>query len=54
MSKNELLEKEINDTIDGARAELPEHEKKKKPLFYTLIIILITIAVLYSVLRSLL
>lgn len=33
MSKNELLEKEINDTIDGARAELPEHEKRKNHSF---------------------
>ncbi|WP_164682799.1 hypothetical protein [Streptococcus hyointestinalis] len=54
MPKNELLEREINYTIAGARAELPEHEKEKNPLFYTLIIILITIAVLYSLLRSLL
>lgn len=54
MVKNELLEKEINDTIDGVRAELPEHDKKKKPLFYTFIIILITVAVLFSLLKSLL
>ncbi|MFS1664266.1 hypothetical protein [Streptococcus sp. zg-JUN1979] len=53
MVKNELLEKEINKTINEARADIPKPEKKKKPIFYKLIIILITIAVLFSLFRFL-
>lgn len=54
MAKNELLEEEIVKTIGEARAELPKTEKKRKPFFYSLIIILITIAVLFSLLHKLL
>lgn len=52
VKKNELLEKEISQNIEHARADLPEREKGKKPIFYTIIILLITIAVLFSLFRS--
>lgn len=50
--KNELLDQEIKRQIDKARQSVPEKDKDKKPLFYTIVIILVTIAVLYSLLRS--
>ncbi|HGC8953177.1 TPA: hypothetical protein ACG5KU_002202 [Streptococcus agalactiae] len=53
MSKeNELLNKEIEDQIRKARYEPPEKEKSKRPIFYMVVLALMTFAVLYSLLRS--
>lgn len=46
--QNPLLEKDIQDRIRKARHVQPQDEKKRKPLLYWLLILLMTIAVLFS------
>lgn len=48
---NDLLAEEISKTIEKARYVEPKEEKTKKSLFYTLILCLVTLAVLLSLFR---
>lgn len=49
--RNELLEKDIQERIGKARNHLPEKEKQHRSLFNTIVIALISIAVLISLFR---
>ncbi|HFH9836906.1 TPA: hypothetical protein ACGOVD_000391 [Streptococcus suis] len=49
--KNSLLEEEIHQSIEKARYVEPEKEKEKKPIFYLIIVGLVTVAVIFSLLR---
>ncbi|MBM7643493.1 hypothetical protein [Streptococcus loxodontisalivarius] len=51
--KNELLDKDILEKIDNARYEKPEKEKNRQSIFYLTIVALVTLAVVYSLLRYL-
>ncbi|HEM6088435.1 TPA: hypothetical protein U2D04_000871 [Streptococcus suis] len=52
-NKNQLLEDEISQQIKEARYVEPKSEKKGRSLFYKTIIFLVTLAVLFSLLRQL-
>ncbi|HEL1614103.1 hypothetical protein J5571_04600 [Streptococcus suis] len=49
--KNQLLEDEITQQIQEARYVEPKPDKKRRGLFYKTIIFLVTLAILYSLLR---
>lgn len=53
MKKNELLEKEIKQTISEARYVITQDkkDKKKEMNFYLVVVVLVTLAVLLSLLR---
>lgn len=51
--KNQLLEDDIHQQIQEARYVEPKSEKKGRSLFYKIIIFLMTLAVLFSLLRQL-
>ncbi|HEM2803181.1 TPA: hypothetical protein U2D59_000734 [Streptococcus suis] len=49
--KNQLLEDEITQQIQEARYVEPKPDKKRRGFFYKTIIFLVTLAILYSLLR---
>ncbi|MBM7636162.1 hypothetical protein [Streptococcus saliviloxodontae] len=51
--KNELLEQDILEKIDKARYEKPEKEKNRHSIFYLVVVTLVTLAVVYSLVRYL-
>ena len=51
--KHELLDKDIEERIDKARLEQHEPEVNRRPIFYTVIVVLVTLAVVLSLLRYL-
>lgn len=51
MKRNDLLAEEISQTIDRARYVEPKPEKTRRPLFYIIILCLVTLAVLLSLFR---
>lgn len=51
--KNDLLEKDINQAIGQLRHEEKPKKKVKKPLFYVIVVCLVTLAALLSLLRYL-
>ena len=52
--RNELLEDDIHERISAVRYEKSEKEKTKQSPFYLLVVILVTLSVLFSLLRYLL
>lgn len=55
MSKhNELLEEDIQSRIEEVRYEKSEKEPTKQSLFYLIVVVLVTLSVLFSLLRYLL
>ncbi|AXJ14014.1 hypothetical protein [Streptococcus pluranimalium] len=54
MSKhNELLDREIEENIKEVRYVEPRKMNQKKPVFYVVVVCLVTLAVLLSLLRYL-
>ncbi|MDY3024243.1 hypothetical protein ACMZ62_07840 [Streptococcus pluranimalium] len=51
--KNPLLEEDINKRIDQVRYEEPDNEDRSVSLFYKIIVTLVTLAVLFSLIRYL-
>ncbi|UUM58287.1 hypothetical protein [Streptococcus suis] len=51
--ENPLLKKDIESRIQNARYVEPKKEKKRKPLVYIILIIIMTLAVLFSLLGQL-
>ncbi|MBF0778466.1 hypothetical protein [Streptococcus cuniculi] len=52
MSKrNELLEADIKERIEEVRYERGEKEAPKQSLFYLIIVLLVTLSILFSLLR---
>lgn len=52
--KNELLDKDIEDRINQARYEKGDTEESKHSIFYLIVVVLVTLSVLFSLLRYLL
>ncbi|AGM98258.1 hypothetical protein [Streptococcus iniae] len=51
--RNELLDKDIQERIDNARFEKGDEEKNKQSLFYLIVVVLVTLSVLFPLLRHL-
>lgn len=51
--KNELLDQDILQRIEDARFEKGDKEKQKRSIFYVTIVILVTLSVIFSLLRYL-
>lgn len=51
VEKNELLEKAIKERIEQARYEKSKPEKKRRSIFYLIIVLLVTLSVFFSLLR---
>lgn len=51
--ENELLDNDIDQRINDIRYKKSESEKTKKPLFYFVVVALVTISVLFSLLYRL-
>lgn len=51
--RNELLDKDIQERIKKIRYEKPDEVKTRKPTFYIIVVILVTVSVLLSLLRYL-
>ncbi|HFE9498196.1 TPA: hypothetical protein ACHWSW_000988 [Streptococcus agalactiae] len=49
--RNELLNKEIKVSIDKLRYKEPESEHDKRPTFYLVVLILVTVAVILSLFK---
>lgn len=49
--RNELLNKEIKMSIDKLRYKEPESEHDKRPTFYLVVLILVTVAVILSLFK---
>lgn len=49
--KNPLLEEEILSNIQEARYVEPKKEKQRRSIFYLVVITLVTLAVLFSLLK---
>ncbi|HEL1611980.1 TPA: hypothetical protein TXL52_000009 [Streptococcus suis] len=50
---NQLLKNDIEERIQRARYVEPTKEKKRKPILYILLILVMTLAVLFSLLSQL-
>lgn len=50
--RNELLEKDISQQIEGVRYIEPKSEKPKRNWLYLILVFLVTLAVLFSLLRQ--
>ncbi|MCI5871743.1 MULTISPECIES: hypothetical protein [Streptococcus] len=51
--RNELLDEDILKNIDEARYKPSKKKKDRKPLFYLIVVFLVTLSVLLSLLRYL-
>lgn len=51
MKKNELLEQDIIDKIEDARYVKPEKKNNRHSLFYLIVVFLVTVSVIFSLLR---
>lgn len=54
MKKNSLLEEDIRKQIEEVRYQAPKEQKDRRSLFYLIVIFLVTLAVVFSLLRYLL
>lgn len=52
--KNELLESDIQERISEARYQKGDEEKSKQSIFYLIVVVLVTLSVLFPLLRYLL
>ncbi|WP_161941127.1 hypothetical protein [Streptococcus suis] len=51
--ENQLLKNDIDERIQRARYVEPTKEKKRKPILYIILILVMTLAVLFSLLSQL-
>ncbi|MGT2911798.1 hypothetical protein ACVR1I_08835 [Streptococcus cameli] len=49
--RNELLEKDISEKISNARYVKPEKKNNRRPIFYLTVVLLVTISVVFSLMR---